>query len=180
MDEWSMKIRSIFHVNLNCRDFETSLAFYQALGFEIEMPFPEWGNPLVAKGLGVGEHRVKGALLRLGSGPSAARLDLLEWTSPRNTKPSPLKLTDPGFVRMAFATSDMLAVLQRLKKMGVEFISDPVYRDTPDGPRPMFVCFRDPDGNVLELVNAKQRPRPAATAAAPATKQSRASKARRA
>ncbi|MBL8773335.1 MAG: VOC family protein [Phenylobacterium sp.] len=151
-----MNIHSLFHVNLNCVDFERSLAFYQALGFTVEIPFPEAGHRAVGEGLGVGEHWVKGALLRLGDDPNAARLDLLEWIRPRNSEPSPLKLTDPGIVRIALSSSDFEADVARLRELGVTFVADVVYRKTPDGERPWFVCFQDPDGNVLELVN---RPR---------------------
>lgn len=159
-----MALLSIFHVNVNCRNFDTSLAFYQSLGFTIELPFPEDGSPLVAEGLGVGEHRVKGALLKLGDGPLAARLDLLEWLSPQTETPQH-SLTDPGIVRIAFASSSFEEDVRRLRENGVKFISDIIYRTTPEGPRPMFVCFYDPDGNVLELVNGEQRP----GAAKPAT-----------
>jgi catechol 2,3-dioxygenase-like lactoylglutathione lyase family enzyme len=158
-EEPSVSIHSIFHVNLNCRNLDVSLPFYQALGFTVEMAFPEAGHPAVSEGLGVGPHRVKGALLRLGDDPHAARLDLLEWLSPRNEQPSPLTLSDPGIVRIALASSDFEADVKRLEEMGVTFISRTIYRETPTGRQPMFVCFRDPDGNVLELVN---RPRPAA------------------
>jgi catechol 2,3-dioxygenase-like lactoylglutathione lyase family enzyme len=83
---------------------------------------------------------------------NAARLDLLEWIKPRNSSPSPLRLTDPGYVRVALSSDDFDADYARLKEMGVEFISDPIYRPTAEGDKPFFVCFRDPDGNVLELV----------------------------
>lgn len=151
-----MQIHSIFHVNLNCRNFEVSLAFYRALGFEIEIDFPVAGHPAVAEGLRVGPHSVKGALLRLGDDPQAARLDLLEWLEPRNDAAELPKLSDPGIVRIALSSADFEADVQRLRDRGIEFLSEPIYRPSPEGPRPMFVCFRDPDGNVLELVN---RPR---------------------
>lgn len=149
-------VHSIFHVNLNCRDFEKSLAFYQALGFSVEMEFPVAGHPAVGKGLGVGDHLVKGALLRLGDDPNGTRLDLLEWLKPRNSNPSPLSLTDPGIVRIALSSDNFEADCEKLRSLGAPLISEPIYRPTPEGDIPFFVCFRDPDGNVLELVN---RPR---------------------
>lgn len=148
-----MAVHTIFHVNLNCRNFDVSLAFYKALGFTVEMDFPENGHPAVAKGLGVGDHLVRGALLRLGDGENAARLDLLEWIKPRNSEPSPLKLSDPGIVRIALSSDDFEGDYAKIKALGAEFISEPLYRPSPEGEKPFFVCFRDPDGNVLELVN---------------------------
>jgi catechol 2,3-dioxygenase-like lactoylglutathione lyase family enzyme len=137
-------ISSIFHVNLNCRDFEKSLAFYQALGFTIEMAFPEAGHPAVGKGLGVGEHRVKGALLKLGDDRDAARLDLLEWISPRNESTASLKLSDPGIVRIALSSTDFEGDVARLQSLGVEFVSDPIYRPSGDTIRPCSSAFAIP------------------------------------
>jgi catechol 2,3-dioxygenase-like lactoylglutathione lyase family enzyme len=151
--ETSLAIHSIFHINLNCRNFDTSLAFYKALGFSVEMEFPENGHPAVAQGLGVGDHLVKGALLKLGDDQNAARLDLLEWIKPRNTAASPLTLSDPGLVRIALSSDQFETDLAKIRELGAELISEPLYRPTPEGDKPFFVCFRDPDGNVLELVN---------------------------
>ncbi|WP_396272159.1 VOC family protein [Hyphomonas sp.] len=148
-----MHIASMFHVNLNCRNFEVSLAVYKKLGFEIEIPFPEAGHPMVGEGLGVGDHWVKGALLRLGSAPNGTRLDLLEWIRPHNPPPSRLRLTDPGLVRIELTTTDFDADVSALREMGVEFISEPICRPLEDGTEvPFFVGFYNPDGNVLELV----------------------------
>lgn len=152
-----MDIHAIYHVNLNCRDFDASLAFYTALGFEVDIPFPIAGHEAVGAVLGVGAHKVRGALLRLGNDPQSARLDLLEWIEPRNDSPSPLRLTDPGFVRIALASANFDADVRRLRERGVQFIAEPMVRHTESGTVPMLVCFRDPDGNVVELVN---RPRP--------------------
>lgn len=135
------------YVNVNCSDLDRSLAFYLGLGFRVDQLFPEALYPRVATGYQVGEHKLRGALLSLGEG-QVTQLDLVEWIEPR-IPPASAALTRPGFQRLALATTDFPGDYARLKTMGVEFLSEPMTHD--DG-APLFVCFKDPDGNVLELV----------------------------
>ena len=39
-----------------------------------------------------------------------------------------------------------------LKLNGVEFLSEPATVQSTDSPATRFVCFKDPDGTILELV----------------------------
>jgi catechol 2,3-dioxygenase-like lactoylglutathione lyase family enzyme len=48
----------------------------------------------------------------------------------------------------------MDADVATLKDAGVEFVSEPVSLSGPTGEPVRFVCFKDPDGTVLELVQA--------------------------
>ena len=58
------------------------------------------------------------------------------------------------FVDVASALSD--AEMQRLKENGVRFLSEPASVTLPGAPMTSrFVCFFDPDGTVLELVENK-------------------------
>ena len=52
------------------------------------------------------------------------------------------------------AVSD--ADVEALKARGVEFVSEPVLLSPPDAPPARFVCFKDPDGTILELVETAQ------------------------
>lgn len=54
--------------------------------------------------------------------------------------------------RLALTTSDLAADVAELKEMGGEFISEPVPLAGPVGPPVSFVCFKDPDGTIVELV----------------------------
>ena len=71
-----MHITSMYHININCRDFDVSLAFYQKLGFVVEMPFPEAGNPMVSEGLAPAVHgansAARAAAMRRGNCSAAA------------------------------------------------------------------------------------------------------------
>ena len=146
-----MAIEGIYHVNVNCRDLERSRAFYESLGFERLLEFPEGGHPDMARGLGVGPHRVRGVLMRLGKSREAARLDLLQWQSPEPAIDQPAVAQDIGIVRLALWTWTFDEEVERLRGLHVDFVSEPISIET--GAEPFrFVCFRDPDGNLLELI----------------------------
>jgi len=60
-----MHITGMVHVNINCRDYDRSLEFYQMLGFEEFWRVPETNTPGVNRAVGMENYRVKGALLTL-------------------------------------------------------------------------------------------------------------------
>ncbi len=76
-------IKSIFHVNINVKDFDRSLAFYQMLGFKVAFNVGEGGNQAFEEGLRIPNNRGKAALLILGDDPRATRIDLIEWKVPK-------------------------------------------------------------------------------------------------
>ena len=45
-----------------------------------------------------------------------------------------------------------LGNVEYLKSNGVEFLSEPATVKLKDSPATRFVCFKDPDGTILELV----------------------------
>ncbi len=147
-----MNISGFTHVNINCRDFDRSRSFYEALGFRVVLEVPPIGTPEVGEGVGLGPYRVRGALLALESDPNAPLIDLLEWQDPRDVDPPYERLNHLGIARIAFTTTDLDADVAALRKRGVPLLSDPVRVEglTDRGVR--FVCFLDPDGTVLELV----------------------------
>lgn len=53
---------------------------------------------------------------------------------------------------MALATNDLDGDMAKPEAAGAEFISAPAQMPASSGVRSRFVCFRDPDGTVLELL----------------------------
>ena len=145
-------IACILHVNINCRDFARSLAFYESIGFRIVTDFPEAEYSDVGPGLGVGRHRMKGVLMAIGADDNPTYLDLLEWLEPRQTDVQPRQATDFGIQRIAFLTNDLDADIRRLRNLGTAALAEPILVEASPGNKARFVCFRDPDGNLLELV----------------------------
>lgn len=144
-------IKSIFHININVTDFERSLAFYQMLGFKVVSDLGEGGNKQFEKGLRIPRPNARAALLMLGDNQRATRIDLIEWKNPKTEgKPYP-HLYHAGICRIALWTKNLQGTYDELKAKGVEFFSEPQVLKNPGGDVP-FVCFADPDGTVLELI----------------------------
>jgi len=145
-----MHIKGLLHVNINCRDFDRSRQFYELLGFELLSPVPAEGLGSVARAVGFDHYKVKGALMKH---PSRIVIDLLEWLEPPVPDSSIQPLNAVGIARIALITSDIDADIDCLKEAGVELVSDhPGVAEGPQGSPVRFICFKDPDGNTLELV----------------------------
>jgi len=145
-------ITGLVHVNVNCSDFERSLAFYEMLGFELLMEAPETNTPEVAAAVGLEPYRIRAALMRLKDARFPFVIDLIEWKHPSDASPPYERLNHLGIARIAMASSDLDGDMARLQAEGVEFISEPATVPWEGGPDSRFVCFKDPDGSVLELV----------------------------
>ena len=85
-----MHITGMVHININCTDFQRSKAFYEMLGFDVYWPVPETNTEEVANAVGMPKYRVKGALMALQGAEQPMVIDLLEWKSPRTTRPPTL------------------------------------------------------------------------------------------
>jgi len=145
-----MYISGMVHVNINCSDFERSRRFYEFLGFELLVMAPELNTPEVAAAVGMPPYHLKGGLMRLPG--SQTLIDLLEWKEPHDDSPPYPHLYHLGLGRIAFATTDLDADVNSLKSQGVEFLSKPATVEMENMPTSRFVCFKDPDGTILELV----------------------------
>lgn len=147
-----MNITGMMHINVNCSDYERSREFYEFLGFKVLWEAPERNTPEVAAAVGMPPYQVRGALLQLAESPTTPLIDLLEWKEPRDNEVPYPHLYHLGIARIALLTSDMDADVRTLKTRGVEFLSEPVLLSPADAPPARFVCFKDPDGVILELV----------------------------
>ena len=149
-----MNITGLVHVNVNCSDFDRSLAFYERLGFERFVDVPPTNTPEVAAAVGMPPYRVKGALILAKSAAAPFVIDLLEWQDPTDPAPPYPHLYHLGIARIAIGTSDLEADMAELKAHGVEFLSEPATVELAGRPASRFVCFKDPDGTILELVES--------------------------
>ena len=147
-----MNIRGLVHVNINCSDFERSRAFYEALGFELFLEAPETNTPEVQAAVDLPKYRLRGGLLRLRDAKFPLVLDLLEWREPSDAELPYARLNHLGIARVALYSSDLEADLEELRARGVEIVGEPATVVWEGRPSSRFVCFKDPDGTVLELV----------------------------
>lgn len=145
-----MHISGMVHVNINCSDFDRSLAFYEALGFQLIAMVPETNTPEVAAAVGMPPYRVRGGILALPG--ESTLIDLLQWLDPSDPAPPYAHLYHRGLARIALRTSDFDADLAELLERGVSLVGPPAAVPWPGMPTSRIVCFHDPDGTVLELV----------------------------
>ena len=147
-----MNITGLVHVNINCSDFDRSLRFYELLGFQKVIDVPPKNTPEVAAAVGMPPYTVKGALLILQNSKTPLMIDLLEWQEPTDNRPPYPNLYHLGIARIALSTNDLDSDIAFLKSEGVEFLSDPATVKIENQPETRFICFKDPDGTILELV----------------------------
>jgi catechol 2,3-dioxygenase-like lactoylglutathione lyase family enzyme len=147
------RLESIFHFTLDVSDFERSLAFYTALGFQLlrdnrDVIWP----PEVAENFGMRAAQGRGALLALGPEPHHTRLDLIEWLEPRRPEPPPeVPLAERVPRIIALRTTNVRAAYRELSARGIVFVRPPREPDPRTGIESV-VCCRDPDGNLVELI----------------------------
>lgn len=145
------------HINLVVKDLERNVAFYRdILGFEVTMRAllrGEWIETIA--GLpGVVADCVY--LQPPGPGP---RIELLQYQSPLSPDPARQTPNTLGLRHVAFRVDDLDAAYNRLKSLGVEFVSPPVA--VPEevvrhgSGRKRLCYFHDPEGNILELAEFK-------------------------
>jgi catechol 2,3-dioxygenase-like lactoylglutathione lyase family enzyme len=154
-----MHVTGMIHVNINCSNFERSRSFYEALGFRLVWQVPPTNSEEVAAAVGMPPYRVNGGLMALEGSEHPVVIDLLQWQSPHDDSPPYPHLYHYGLTRLALATSDLDGDLAALGSMGVELVGPParvMIDGAPSGGR--FVCFKDPDGTILELVETAARP----------------------
>jgi catechol 2,3-dioxygenase-like lactoylglutathione lyase family enzyme len=143
-------IERIFHFNINCTDLGRTLPFYQMLGFRVVLDFGEgMESREMAEAFGLDRARIKGCHLRLGEGPTATRIDLLEFQEPGPAGAPYSHLHHTGIARMCLKTRNIWQAWRDLKAQGVEFLSEPKLLP---GTSVSIVCFKDPDGTFLELL----------------------------
>jgi catechol 2,3-dioxygenase-like lactoylglutathione lyase family enzyme len=143
-------IESIFHFNVNCTDLDRSLSFYQKLGFKVVLDFQEgMSSEPMAKAFNMSHAQIRGVHLILENDPTGTRIDLVEFQDPKTEgKPYP-HLYHTGIARMCFRTQNIHQAYENLKQQGVNFFSQP---QMLPGTNVTIVCFTDPDGTVLELL----------------------------
>ena len=143
-------IERIFHFNINCANLNRSVAFYELLGFKIILDFREgMVSKEMADAFGMQTANLKGVHLRLGDAADATRIDLLEFKDPAPSGQPYPHLGHTGIARMCLKTTNMQRDYQDLSAKGVKFISEP--KKLP-GTSVSIVCFKDPDGTFVELL----------------------------
>ncbi|HSB97321.1 MAG TPA: VOC family protein [Spongiibacteraceae bacterium] len=148
----------IFHININCSDFERALEFYQLIGFRPMLDFDAdsdtrtFGERGIGAVLNLPENAAgRAMLLTLGDNPRATRLDLIEWQQPRSQAHVRGDLTRLGLARICLKVKDCEKVYRRLLEHGFNSYTPPT-RIELGGSYQIVFCCEDPDGTVIEFM----------------------------
>ncbi len=155
-----MNLKSIYHVNVNCTNFNRSFEFYKMLGFRPIVgpaPSPKWISDKVLM-LGP-DTDAYGVIMEIGDDKYCSHLDLIEWKKPKTAGRPYERVTNLGITRLCFYSKNIWQDYATLKARGVKFYSEPNARGNAAG-QPAIVCFEDPDGVILELVQVLRSPVP--------------------
>ncbi len=158
----AIEIQSVMHVNVNCSDLARSLAFYR----DVVGLVPEsHTNPVPQDGAGFGmpgQVQWDAHILHDARGFAGPGVDLLEWKEPRPCGAPPGEPNHLGFGRVCLLVPDLDAVYARAMQHGTNCFSAPVevVVDPTSGLSARLFLCRDPDGTVMEFVEAANVPQP--------------------
>ena len=141
---------AIHHTALSTPDLDRLVAFYRdAFGFDIEFDFP-WDESNEAFRLTHGVRETAGRVVMLVNGDH--RLELFEYRKPEPRPDIAGRMNaDLGISHFCIQVKDIEKEIERLRAMGMEFQSGLV-EQTPA----IANCYgRDPDGNLIELIEFK-------------------------
>jgi catechol 2,3-dioxygenase-like lactoylglutathione lyase family enzyme len=145
-------LQKLFHVNICVRDMERSIRFYQGIGFNKVSDFT-LDDPSVGDALGLKAKKLRGVFMRLGKDENAPVLDLVQFIDPPTQGTPYPTLNNVGICRIAFTVDDIDKTYEELKSKKVDFVAPLKKIDGPGGAKIGVVCFRDPDGTILELIS---------------------------
>jgi len=146
--------RRFFHVNICVRDMERSIRFYQDLGFTKAADFIlGGGTPGIGQALGREVKQLRGGFMRLVEDPNAPVLDLVQFIDPPPQGQPYATLNNIGICRIAFIVDDIDKTNQTLIAKGVEIVAPLQRYAGPRGTTIGVMCFKDPDGTVLEVMS---------------------------
>ncbi len=145
-------ISSVIHIGITVTDIERSVAFYRdVLGFEYKselfMEGEETDILFQKKGC-----KARVAYLNPGR-YEGAQVELIQFVS-HEVEKQQTDLFRTSISEICFSTDDIDGEYKRLLNKGVEFLSEPQEFDFSKYGfgKSKAVYFRDPDGNILELI----------------------------
>src|SRR6201987_3346674 len=138
-----MHITRLDHFSFTVGELERSVSFYSRFGFEPHKRYASAG-PEVDEGTATKDADMEIVWLKhpLG-GPMLELIRYLNYPADRSALNSSV-----GAAHVCLATSDVAAAYEELRLGGAEFLSAP--HEDAFGVR--WVYLRDPDGNVVELL----------------------------
>ncbi|MBN2136328.1 MAG: VOC family protein [Sedimentisphaerales bacterium] len=146
--------RTIIDIGIVVSDVEKSAKFYtEALGFS------EVGGFEVSKEMGgdsglVDYQDFKVRMFVLANEPDATRVKLMDFPGVKSKKVDNKYINSSlGFSYLTILVSDTTAAVERAKQAGAQPVREPYQLGSSNN---YLTLFKDPDGNIIELVGPKK------------------------
>jgi catechol 2,3-dioxygenase-like lactoylglutathione lyase family enzyme len=147
-----MAIQRLDNVGIVVDDLDVAVAFFTALGMELEGRTPIEGS-WAGRVVGLDGMRSEIAMMRIPDGPG--RLELAKYYAPAAITPEPAvtPANTMGLHRVMFAVDDLEDTLARLRPFGAELVGEVTrYEDS------YLLCYlRGPSGIILALAEELTR-----------------------
>jgi catechol 2,3-dioxygenase-like lactoylglutathione lyase family enzyme len=143
-------LQGFHHAAISTPDLDRCLRFYRdVIGCEVVREFGWPAGVAAADALtGLSNSAARAALLRLGD----THLEVFEFSSPTPRPGDPRRpACDHGISHICLAVRDIHGEVARLRAAGMRFHSEPLADDNGT-----LVYGRDPDGNIIELLESRQ------------------------
>ncbi len=149
-----MAIRYV-HTNLIARDWRALSSFYiRVFGLKPVPPERDLSGAWLDAGTGIEDSHITGIHLRLpGHGDTGPTLEVFSYDA-MTGRPGMAPNT-PGFVHIAFLVDDVAEMSATILDAGGSAVGDIASRDVPGVGRLVFQYLRDPEGNIIEILNWK-------------------------
>ncbi len=144
------------HININVSDLDTSIAFYEKLGFSLLMPGVPYLGIKKDSGAEIPVEQSKALNVPAGTTARACimqlnkgfpKIDLTEYA--KDSPQAAAANDDLGIVRLCLGSQNLTQDYALLVSNGVEFLSEPT--EGVGGLADIAIC-RDPDGVLIELI----------------------------
>ncbi|MBN1635744.1 MAG: VOC family protein [Deltaproteobacteria bacterium] len=143
-------IKGIFHVGISTPDLGQLVEFYRdLLGFKVMRKF-SWPKGIDIADTITGLKDSAASVVTLELGETQIELFQFESPEPRPSEPE-LRVCDHGLTHICLRVKDLHCEYERLKNAGMRFHCEP-----QDMGLTWVTYGRDPDGNVVELLEHKE------------------------
>jgi catechol 2,3-dioxygenase-like lactoylglutathione lyase family enzyme len=144
-------IKRMNHININCRDFDTQLAFYRdVLGCSTIVSGGRPDSGAVFEEMGsIGPRGARTEVLCIGGEQRGPYIELIQWAADGADKIAGPR--DIGMARIGFVVDDVDAVYEEMCRSGVNVRTSPHGGGVGDSNVRAFF-FEDPEGNLLEAL----------------------------
>lgn len=139
------------HTNLVARDWKKLADFYiTVFNCRVKPPERDLAGDWLDKGTGLKNAALAGVHLLLpGHGEAGPTLEIFTYQDTKTI--APMMANHTGIAHIAFEVDDVQSTLNIAMQNGAEMLGEIVEKEIENVGTLVFVYFRDPEGNIIEI-----------------------------